>query len=175
MGDGPVGDRVADGQVDQGRDLHRDVDHHVVVCDVLEELLEVDLLLVAGAEQLGLLHARDGQDALVVELGVVEAVEQMHAAGPGGRQAHPEPARDLRVAAGHERGGLLVVDQHEADSVLVPSQGLREAVDPVAGQPEDRVDPPVDEAFNEQLGGDLGHRESSIPQRRTGPSGPATN
>ena len=73
----------------------------------------------------------------------------MDAARAGGRQADPDPVGGFRVAGGHEGGGLLVVDEHEADLVRVASQALHEAVDPVAGQPEDGVDAFFHEGFQD--------------------------
>ena len=86
----------------------------------------------------------------MVELGVVEAVQQMDRARPGGGQAHTEPAGRLGVAGGHEGGGLLVVDEDEADSVLSP-QTLHDPVDAVAGQPEDGVDAPIGQPLDEHF------------------------
>jgi hypothetical protein len=72
---GPAGQRVANGQIDQGRDLHRPVDHLVVLGHIHVELLERHLLLIAGPEHLGFLHAGDGQYRCMVELGVVQTVQ----------------------------------------------------------------------------------------------------
>lgn len=148
---------MAHREIHQCRDLHRDVNHLVVARHVGEEALEVDLLLEAGAEQLGGLHAGDGQHGHVVELGVVEAVQQMDPAGTGGGEAHAEPAGRLGVSGGHEGGGLLVVDEDEADLVPVAAQALHDPVDAVAGQSEDGVDAPGDETFDEQLGSNFPH------------------
>jgi len=63
------------GQVDQCRNLDWCVYHDVVLSNVLEQLLEVDFLHVAGAQQLCLLHPSHRQHRLVVEFSVVEAVE----------------------------------------------------------------------------------------------------
>ena len=92
-----------------------------------------------------------------VQLGVVEAVEQVDAAGPGGREADAEPAGELGVAAGHEGGGLLVAHLDEADLVLALAQGLHDAVDAVAGQAEDDIDAPVVNRVDENVGGSRGH------------------
>ena len=75
----------------------------VAVCDELrrdvrEEGLQVDLLHVARRARCGLL-AHDGDDRLAVELGVVEAVEQVDGAGPLGGGDHADAAGVLRVAA----------------------------------------------------------------------------
>ena len=52
--------------------------------------------------------------------------------GPGGGEAHAEPAGVLGVAAGHEGRGLLVPHLDEADLVLARAQRLHDAVDAVA-------------------------------------------
>ena len=85
----------------------------------------------------------DGQHRLAVQLGVVEAVEQVDAARAGGGQADAQPAGVLGVAAGHERRRLLVAHLDEADRVLALAQRLHDAVDAVAGQAEDDLHAPV--------------------------------
>ena len=132
--------------------------HHVVLGDVLVELLEVHFLLVAGAKQAGLLHAGDGEHRLVVELGVVQPVQQVDAARPRGRDADADFAGRLRVRAGHERGGFFVVHEHKRDLVLMAAQRFEEPVDAVAGQPVDGVDAPVDEPRDKRFRSDLLHR-----------------
>lgn len=62
---------------------------------------------------------REREDRLVVELGVVEAVEQVNAARSGGREAHAQPARVLGVTTGGKGGRLLVADLNEAAAILV--------------------------------------------------------
>ena len=59
----------------------------------LNSVTQVDLLLVVAAEASAGLLADDRDDRLVVELGVVEAVEQVDRAGAGGRHADAELAR----------------------------------------------------------------------------------
>jgi hypothetical protein len=95
----------------------------------------------------------------VVELGVVQAVEQVDAARAGGGQADPDLAGRLGVAAGHERGRLLVVNEHEPHLVLVAAQPLHDPVDAVAGQAEDGVHSPVGQSFDQQLGRDFVHAD----------------
>ena len=91
---------------------------HVLVGDVLEQDRQVDLLLVVAAERGARLLADDRDHRLVVELGVVEAVEEVDRAGPGGRHADADLAGELGVGAGHERGHLLVARLDEVDPVL---------------------------------------------------------
>ena len=104
------------------------------------------------------------EDRDVVELGVVEAVQQMDGARPRRGEAHAEPPGRLGVAGGHEGGGLLVMDEDEPDPVLVAPQSFHDAVDAVAGQAEDRVDTPVRQSFDEHFRGDFRHRTYSVPQ-----------
>ena len=82
-----------------------------------EQLVQLDILLRACADQVVVRHAGDREHGLSVQLRVVEAIEQMDAARARGGQAHAELAGELRVAARHERGGLFMPDLHEADRV----------------------------------------------------------
>ena len=61
---------------------------HVFVRDVLEERDEIDLLLEVCPERGAGLLADDGDHRLVVRLRVVQAVDEMNRAGPGGGEAH---------------------------------------------------------------------------------------
>ena len=133
--------RDLDGAVDQVRDLprrHRDLDE--LARDVLEQRAEVDLLLVAGAERQALLLADDRDDRLMVELGVVEPVEEVDRARPGGREADADVAAELRVRAGHERRQFLVRGLDELDRVAVLVKAAEDPVDAVAGIAVDTAD-----------------------------------
>jgi hypothetical protein len=77
--------------------------------------------------------------------------------GPGGRQADAEPAGPLGVAAGHEGGGLLVLDEQEPDAVLVTAQPFHDPVDAVAGQPEHDLNAPVLQNLNQNVSSRLSH------------------
>ena len=156
--DAARGQRGLDGLVDDVDDVGRPHDPLVVGGDVHEQLVEVDVLLVVRADQVVEGVAGDRQHRLAVALGVVEAVEQVDAARPGRGQADAQPAGVLGVAAGGERGGLLVPHLDEADLVLVRAQRLEDAVDAVAGEAEDRVHAPVDQPLDQQIGDGLRHR-----------------
>jgi hypothetical protein len=149
--------------VDQGRQLRGVRDHLVVLGDVLEQAVQVDLLLVCRAQHAGLLHAGDRQHRGVVEFGVVEPVEQVDAARPGGRQAHPDPAGRLGVGRGHEGRRLLVVHQHEPDLVGLAAQPFHDPVDAVPGYAVDGVDAPLGKPGDHGFGCDLTHRPG-IPE-----------
>ena len=85
----------------------------------LKRRMEVDLLLVRAAHGRRRGLADDGDHRLVVHLGVVEAIQEVNGAGAGGGEAHADLARELRVAAGHERGHLFVARLDEATAVIV--------------------------------------------------------
>ena len=134
--------------------------HHprVVDGDVLEDLVEVEVLLGEGVDQIVIMMSGDGEHRLAVHLGVIEAVEQVDAARAGGGETDAELARVLGVAARHERGGLLVAHLDEADQLLAFPQRLDDAVDAVPGQPEDGVHPPVDQVLHQNVAPGLRHR-----------------
>ena len=124
LGDGDVGDGAPrqgglDRLVHDVVHVRRPHDPLVVGGHVHEQLVEVDVLLVVRADQVVEGVAGDGEDRLAVALGVVQAVEQVNAAGAGGGQADAEAAGVLGVAAGGEGGGLLVPHLDEPQLVLV--------------------------------------------------------
>jgi hypothetical protein len=81
----------------------------------LNSVDQVDLLLVLRAQGGRLLLPHDRHHRLVVHLRVVEAVQQVDRAGPGGREADAHLAGELGVAARHEGRHLLVARLDELD------------------------------------------------------------
>src|SRR3546814_1534860 len=65
-------------------------DARVVHADVHEELVQLDILLGVGIKEVMELQAGDREHRNAVELRVVKAVEQMHAARTGRREARSE-------------------------------------------------------------------------------------
>src|SRR5665213_12381 len=166
LGDGDVNDRAS-----RQRRLDRLV-HHVVHVrrshdalierrDVHEQLVEVDVLLVVHAYQIVKRVARNGEHRLAIALGIVESVEQMDAARPGRRETYTQSARVLGIAACSERSRLLVSHLNERDLLLPGAQRLEDAVDPVTGKSENRVNAPCDEPFDEEIGDRVCHLPSS--------------
>jgi hypothetical protein len=137
-------------------------DSFVVFADIHEHLVEIDVLLGPGADQVVEGVASDGQDGLAVVLGVVQAVEQVDAAGARGGHAHAQRAGVFGVATGREGRRLLVPHLHEADLVLILPQRLEEAVDPTAGEAEDHLHVPVEETLDQQVGYRLCHDNHSL-------------
>ena len=87
VGDLAVAQRRAAGEVGEILDVIGAHDALVEDGDVHEELVELDVLLGEGADQVVIVHAGDREHGLAVELGVVEAVEEVDPAGAGGGEA----------------------------------------------------------------------------------------
>ena len=87
---GAIAQRGLNRLVDDIDDVIRPGDALVVGGDVHIELVEIDVLLVVGADQIVERVAGDGQHRLAVALGIIETVEQMNAAGTGRGQAHAQ-------------------------------------------------------------------------------------
>ena len=143
----------ADGQVGDRRDLHWIDDHLVVAGDAGVQPVQLDLLLVAGAG----LPAGDRQHRRVIQPGVLQPGQQVHAARPRGCQADADPPGRLGVPARHPGGGLLVPHQDEAHPVLMPSQPFHDPADAVTRHAEDCVGAPVGEPLDQGLGSDPCH------------------
>ena len=166
MGDPLLRDGAPDRDVDEGRDGRGRHEHLVVDAQVHQDPVQVDLLLVSSPELRRGLHAGDGQHRHVVQLGVVQPVDEVQSARPRRGHAHAELPRRLGIAGGHEGRRFLVVDQEEADPILVAPEPLHDPVDAVAGEPEHGVHPPVDQPLHHQFGCDLRHRAHPSCLRR---------
>ncbi len=130
---------------------------HVLVRDILEQRGEVDLLLVVAAETEPGLLADDRHDRLVVELRVIQAVEEVDRARPGGGEANASLTCELSVGAGHEGGHLLVADLDElgpVTPVLAAAEGTHDPVDPIAGITVNTFHSPLGCESVEQIVGD---------------------
>src|SRR5205823_2781413 len=123
----------------------------VVDGHVHEDLVELDVLLSEGADQVVVGHAGDGEDRCAVHLGVVQAVQQMQPAWPGGRDTNPQAPRELGVAAGHKGSRFFMADVDEPDAFAMSAKGLHDAVDPVTWKAKNGVDAPIDEALDEEI------------------------
>lgn len=143
-------------------DAHGAVDHvarlfggrghlHVIVRHVLEQADQVDFLLVVAAQGAAGLLADQGHDGLMVQLGVVQAIQQMDGAGTGGRQADPGLPGELGVGAGHERRGFFVAGLDELQRLTGAAEGADQAVDTVSGVAVDPSDPPLRQPFQHKV------------------------
>ena len=85
-------------------------------------------------------HAR----AVTVE----QTVDEVQIARPAAARADRELARQMRLGAGRERGDLLVPDMDPLDLAL-PADGVGQAVQAVADDAVDPLDPRSGEGFRE--------------------------
>lgn len=98
-GDGPFGFGDPDGAVDQVADLGGvggNLD--VFMGDVFKEIGKINLLLVMRADGAARNLPHDRDDRLVIELGVVEAVQQMDRPGPEVARQTPTSPVNLACA-----------------------------------------------------------------------------
>jgi hypothetical protein len=95
----------------------------------------------------------------VVELGVVQAIEQVHGAGARSGDADAEAAGELRIADCLERAHLLMPGLDELQVGLGPAPGGENAVDAVTREAEHLVDSPFAQAAKQVVGDSgSGHR-----------------
>ena len=97
------------------------------------------------------LHAGNRQNRLLVHLRVVQTVQQMNAAGAGGRQANTQASGELCVGTGHKGGGFFMPYVDETDPVLGLAERFHDAVDAIAGQPKDRIHTPCKQSFHQYV------------------------
>jgi len=154
----PAGLRGADRGVEHARQLLGN-GHHVDVVggDVLEQAQQVDLLLVITAHRAARGLPDDGHDRHVVELGVVQAVEQVDRTRPGGGQADSHLAGELGVADRLEGGHLLVPGLGEGRLVIGVPEGRDDAINAVARVAEHAFHPPLAQAGQQVVGDGLTH------------------
>src|SRR3546814_3117444 len=74
MGRLAIGERGADGELDDILDMGRPHDPRAVGAGIHEQLVELNILLGVGVEEVVELQPGDRQHRLAVELGVVNAV-----------------------------------------------------------------------------------------------------
>ena len=143
--DAAIGKRGAACQLHHVLDVVRSHHARVIYAHVHEQPIEIHILLGERVDQIVKLQTRDCEDRLPVELGVIEAVEQMNAARTGGGEANAELAGPFGITARVEGSRLFVADLNKANLILPGSQRLDDAVDAVSGNAEDRVHAPIDQ------------------------------
>ena len=116
----------------------------VVRRHIHKELVQIHVLLIMRADQIVKRMTRDGEHRLPIALRIVKPIEQMHAAGTGGRQTHAELARVFGITTCRECCSFFVADLDEPDFVFARSKRFEDAVDSISRKSEDRLHPPVD-------------------------------
>src|ERR1051326_1492636 len=100
----------------------------VIGGDIKVELVEGDILLRVRPDEIVELKSGDRQNRLAVELRVIKTIQEVNAAGAGGRKAHAKLACIFRVAARHEGRGFLMSHLNETDFFLPRAQSFHDAV-----------------------------------------------
>jgi hypothetical protein len=137
--------------------LRRHADFHELARNVLEKGRQVDFLSIVRADGTPRRLPDEGDDRLMIELRVIEAVQQMNGAGPGGRQADADLAGDPGVAAGHEGSLFLMANLDELEPGGGATQRRHDAADPVAGISEDAPHAPLLRPVQEEIADLLRH------------------
>lgn len=130
-----------------------------VIGHVGEHPVEVELLLVVRAASRPGGLADDGQHRRMVELGVVEAGDEVRRAGAPGREADADLAGELRVGAGHERRHLLVAHLDELDLSLSALESAEHAVDAIARVAENPPYAPGVQPLHDEIADRLTHHK----------------
>ena len=161
-GDGSAGRCDANGPIDQMPHLARHARRRDVVGGhVLEQGLQIDFLLIARADRGARLLTDDGDDGNMVHLRVVETVQEMDRARPGGRVAETNLASELGVRRRHERRHLLMAN---LDVLQLPLGFLErdiQAADTIAGIAVDALDAPFAHTSPNELADVLCHGTDS--------------
>ena len=96
----------------------------------------------------------------MIQLGVIEAVQQVDRSGSRSREAHPNLSRELGVRTGHERGHLLVTNLDEVN-VIGAVERADDPVDAVAGIAVYPSHSPVGETVDEKIADRRAHAITS--------------
>ncbi len=97
----------------------------------------------------------------MIKFGVVEAIEQVNGSGSAGGGTDPDPAGELGVTAGLERGHLLVPGLDESGLIVGLLPGGEQTIDAVAGVAEHVLDTPLAEPLQQVIGDCGTHEEPS--------------
>jgi hypothetical protein len=118
--------------------------------DVREHAVEIKLLLIAGAPNGRFSLAAYRQHGRVIQLGIVQAGDEVGGARTAGRQTDAKSTGELGMGDGHERRHLLVADLNEFD-LVGPLQGPDYPVNAVTRIPVDSANSPFVQAFNDEI------------------------
>ena len=124
-------------------------DTFVVDAHVHEELIQCDILLGVSTNQIVILQAGYCQHRLFVELGVVQAVQQVDSTRAGGCNTHSQAPGVLGISTGHESGSFLMTYLNELNLVLGLSKCLDNPVHAVARQSEHNFHAPVEQTIHQ--------------------------
>src|SRR4051794_18252250 len=89
----------------------------IISSDVHKQLVQIDILLLVGTDEIVEGVSGDREHWLSVALGVVEAVQQMNSARPRGGETNAQTPRELGITASGECGCSLVPHLNELQLV----------------------------------------------------------
>jgi hypothetical protein len=115
------------------------------------QFVEVYVLLVMRSDQVVKSMTRNGEHGLAIAFRIVQAVQQVDAAGARSREAHTKAARVLGIAASCKRSTFFVPNLDELDCLLMRSKRFKDSVDAVARKAEDRFDSPINLSLDQQV------------------------
>ena len=118
--------------------------HHSLVerSYVHEDLVEIHILLVMGADQIVERMPGNRQNRLPITLGIVQTVEQMNPTRSGCCDTHSQAACKFRIPASSERCGLFVSNLNETKLIFVRAESPENSVHAIAGEAENDLDAP---------------------------------
>ena len=99
-------------------------DSRVVLRDVHEYLVQFDVLLREGMNQIVVMHPGNGENRLAISFGVVQPIQKVNASRARGRQTDAQFARVLGVCARHERRRFFMANLNEPNPILAACGAL---------------------------------------------------
>ena len=125
MCDATTGISGGDGLMDDGRRLCRRGNGLGIERDIAEQRVCICRLKILRALQLARHLPGECKNRRMVATCLIEAGDEMGAAGPGCSATDPEPARELRLARSRERRSFFVADADPFDFAVANSVGQR--------------------------------------------------
>src|ERR1044072_9067872 len=104
---------------------------HVLMRNVLKKGDQVDFLLIVSTDRRTGLLTNDGNDAGVIHLGIVQAIEEMNGTGPGCSKTNTDFACELGVRTSHECRHFFMPHLHVLDSAIGTIKSANYAVNAV--------------------------------------------
>lgn len=99
-----------------------------------------------------ILHPGDRKDRNLIEFGIIEACQQIDAAGSRGSETDPQLSRPFGVGRRHEGRRLLMPRLDKPYGVLTLTQRFHHAIDTIARKTEDGIDVPFDQCLHQNIG-----------------------
>ena len=156
MRDATAGIGGCDRLMNDGRCLSRRGDRFGVQRDITEQEIGFGRLDEVGAVQLARHVPGERKNRRMVAARLIEAGDEMGAAGSGRSGADPKPTSKLGLASGCERRSLLMADADPFNFAVADRIGER--IERVADQCENMLDANLLEHANQDVRDCLGHR-----------------